>query len=71
MRVYGFGVPELVVLGIIAIVAYVFAIKMFVDLAKKNGYYENSGSWKLWVLGIFFTPLVLGIYVLALFSQKN
>lgn len=71
MNVYGFGWAEILVLSIVPIVAYVMAIKLFIDLAKNNGFCEDGGSGKLWFIGIFTTPIVIGIYVLALINQKK
>ena len=52
------------VIFILAIVANFMAIGMLVDVANNKGLTDKNG--KLWFIGLFTTPIVLGIVVCAL-----
>lgn len=49
--------------------AWLLAISLFAKIAKEKGYFED-GAGILWFMGIFATPIVAGLYVLAL-PDKN
>lgn len=55
-----------VVIAIVVLVAWLVAINLFIEAAKKKGHYKNGGSGILWFVGIFATPIVVGIYVASL-----
>lgn len=46
------------------------AISLFVDLAKEKGYYRDDANI-LWFIGIFASPVVLGLYVMALSNKSS
>lgn len=52
------------------LVAWLMAISLFVDSARMKGYYRDGGSGALWFIGIFATPIVVGIYVASLPDKK-
>ena len=54
---------------IAALVAWLMAINLFVGIGKSKGYFED-GAGMLWFIGIFATPIVVGLYVAAL-PDKN
>ena len=54
------------VLAIAILVAWLLAINLFINAAKEKGYYKDGGAGILWFIGIFATPLVVGIYTTAL-----
>lgn len=56
----------LLLILIVMLIAWLCAINLFVEAARKKGYYCNGGSGILWFIGIFATPIVVGIYVSAL-----
>ena len=53
-------------LAIVILVAWLMAINLFINAAKEKGYYKDGGAGILWFIGIFATPLVVGIYTTAL-----
>ena len=44
----------------------VFPISMFVEVAREKGHYVDCSAGYMWALGLFFTPVLLGLYVCAL-----
>lgn len=54
-----------VVLAVLAIVAYFLTIGCLVHSAKEKGHHTN-GAGKLWFIGIFGTPILLALYVISL-----
>lgn len=69
MRIAGFGGIEFIFilfLAAAAIGAFLVAISYFIDIAKKKGHYVNGGAGMLWYIGIFTTPITVGLYVLML-----
>jgi heme/copper-type cytochrome/quinol oxidase subunit 2 len=52
------------ILLVLVVVAYFMSISMMVKVAKQKGCPWGSG--KLWFIGLFTTPIVLGIIVAAL-----
>lgn len=74
MKTGSFGSLEVfflvaMIAGVAMIAAGLVAISLFVDLAKEKGHYRDDANI-LWFIGIFASPVVLGIYVMAL-SGKN
>ena len=53
----------LIILLFVVVVAWVLATGMFVDIIKKKGYRGEVGM--LWFIGIFASPIALGIYSIA------
>lgn len=51
------------------IVAYFMSIKCLVDAARAKT--EKLGRGKLWFIGLFTTPIVLGLIVCALKDEKG
>lgn len=68
MHGYGLGIAVLFFLPIILIILFIvslIAISQLVDAAKMKGHYRD-GAGVLWVIGILFSPVVLGLLVAAL-----
>ena len=53
------------------IVAFFMSIELFIEVAQKKGHFVESGTGKLWFIGIFATPIVVGLYVLGLPDLKD
>lgn len=70
MKTESFGSIEVVffLVLILMIAAGLAVISLFVDLAKEKGHYRDDASI-LWFIGIFASPVVLGIYVMALSNK--
>ena len=51
------------------IIAWCLSINLFINLGKSKGY-SMANKGLLWFIGIFATPIVVGIYVLSL-PPKN
>ena len=61
-------IPILVLIAMV--VAGLMAIDLFINLAREKGHkLDNSGM--LWFIGIFASPIVLGLYVAALPSKRS
>lgn len=58
------GVALCVVLGICAIIAYFLAINALVKVAKDK--HTELGGGLMWFIGIFATPIVLALIVIAM-----
>ncbi len=57
----------ILIIAILVLIAFLLSIDLFIQAAKEKGYYEdNQGVGKLWFIGIFATPLVVGIYTASL-----
>lgn len=55
----------LIILAIVALVAWLLAINLLIKVGAAKGYaMDNKGL--LWFIGIFATPIVVGLYVAAL-----
>ncbi len=70
MRILGMGIPELTILQVFIVPIAMFVVglittSLLIKVAKDKGHYLDSAAL-LWVIGIFCTPIVLGIYVIAL-----
>jgi hypothetical protein len=63
----GFALIPLLV-GIFVLIAWLVAVSMFVEIARNKGV---SATGALWFIGIFASPLVLGLYVIALPDEKR
>lgn len=59
----------IVVCLVAALAAWLMAINLFAKIAKSKGYFED-GAGTLWFIGIFATPIVVGLYVAALPDKK-
>lgn len=72
MKTESFGSLEVVFFLVIVlmIAAGLVAINLFVDLAKEKGHYRDDANI-LWFIGIFASPIVLGIYVMALSNKSS
>lgn len=62
---FSMGVSSLF-LFVIYLALAAIPISMLVGAAKKKGHYADRGTGGMWALGLFFTPIVLGLYVCAL-----
>lgn len=62
------GFESLIVLVYLLLVlaAFLASISLFIKAAKEKGYYENGGTGILWFIGIFATPIVVGLYTASL-----
>ena len=59
----------IVLFGIIVLSAWCVAINLFIGIGKSKGHpMENAGL--LWFVGIFATPLAVGLYVAALPDRR-
>lgn len=75
MYYYGSGAEGLILFFMFAItiavlVAWLMAINLFAKIARAKGYYKD-GAGILWFIGIFATPIVVGIYVAALPDKRQ
>lgn len=71
MKMGGVGIPEFFVLFILfvvvvaVLVAWLMTINLLIKVGAAKGYsMDNKGL--LWFIGIFATPIVVGLYVAAL-----
>lgn len=67
------GFESLIVLVflLLVLVAFLASISLFIDAAKEKGYYKNGGTGILWFIGIFATPIVVGLYTASLPDLRN
>lgn len=71
MKILGMGMPEMIGFGIpllvwvVVFVAWLLAISLIIKAAQAKGWHKD-GTGKLWFIGIFATPIILGLYVAAL-----
>lgn len=56
----------LIALIVLVFVAFLVSINLFIEAAKQKGHYKDGGSAILWFVGIFATPIVVGLYTSAL-----
>lgn len=75
MYYYGSGIEGFILFIMFAItiavlVAWLMAINLFAKIARSKGYYKD-GAGILWFIGIFATPIVVGIYVAALPDKRQ
>ena len=55
-----------VLIMILVLAAFLASISLFIKAAKEKGYYEHGGTGLLWFIGIFATPIVVGLYTASL-----
>uniref|UniRef100_A0A7C9NUF2 Uncharacterized protein n=1 Tax=Muribaculaceae bacterium Z82 TaxID=2304548 RepID=A0A7C9NUF2_9BACT len=70
MKILGLGIPELTILQVFLIplaffVVGLFAANLMIKSAQEKGHHRDS-TGLLWVIAIFCTPIVLGLYVAGL-----
>lgn len=58
-----------VIVLIFVLCAWLAAIALFIGVRKDKGY-SSEGEWLLWVIGIFATPIVVGLFVIALPDKR-
>ena len=58
-------VVVIVIVSILYLAAALAAITLFTDIAKMKGHYKD-GTGVLWFIGLFATPICLGLLVAAL-----
>ena len=59
-----------IVLFIVVLIAWLLSISMLIDAGKSKGYsFEKTGL--LWFVGIFASPIVLGLYINALADVRE
>lgn len=56
----------LVIVLIIAFAAGLFAISKLISAAQMKGHYTAGDTAPLWFLGLFASPIVLGLYTASL-----
>lgn len=68
-----FFLIALVVLGVIVLIADLAAVNLFTDVAIDKGHFKGGVPTSLWLIGIFATPITVGLYVLMLpdLSKKD
>lgn len=58
------------IIGAIALVAWLVAIDLLIKAGKAKGYaMKNTGA--LWFVGIFATPIVVGLYIASLPDNRT
>ena len=62
---YGLLPGLLIFVLLTAFVISLIAISLLVDAAKAKGFHRNDAG-VLWVIGIFASPIVLGLYTASL-----
>lgn len=55
----------LLAIGIACLIAWLMAISQLVEAARMKGHCQN-GDGMLWFIGIFASPIVLGLYTASL-----
>ncbi len=60
-----FALALLLAIPVLIIVAWIISISELVKIAKLKEFYRE-GAMKLWLIGIFTTPILLGVLVAAL-----
>ena len=56
----------LIVLAVVILIAWILAIAMMIDAGRAKGYFGGGKTGLLWFVGIFASPIVLGLYVASL-----
>ena len=59
----GFGFV-LALFYVVAFAAYLLAVRLLADIIQMKGFSVES-RWKLYLIGVFTTPIVLGIIAIA------
>ena len=65
----GFSV-FLVFLFFVMLGAWCYAIYLFIEAAREKGYFKDGGTAHLWFVGIFATPIVVGLYTTSLPDKR-
>ncbi len=60
-----------IALAIVLIIMDLIATNMFIDIAIDKGHFRDNVPTSLWLIGIFTTPITVGLYVLALPDKRN
>ncbi len=60
----------LIILGFLILAAWLVSIAYLCNAAKAKGWHEN-GAAGLWFVGIFCSPVILGLYAAALPDRKG
>lgn len=55
-----------IIILFLVLAAWLAPISLFIKAAKEKGYYEHGGTGLLWFIGIFATPIVVGLYTASL-----
>ena len=63
-----FAMISIVVLAFV-LCAWIAAIALFIGVKREKGY-SSEGNGLLWIIGIFATPIVVGLYVIALPDKR-
>lgn len=56
----------MIVIVFLVLAAFLASISLFIKAAKEKGHYEHGGTGLLWFIGIFATPIVVGLYTASL-----
>lgn len=59
------------VIIVLVLAACVASISLFIQAAQEKGYYEHGGTGLLWFIGLFATPIVVGLFVASLPDLKG
>lgn len=59
-----------IVIAIIVLVAWIMSVYMFVERAKEKNP-KMTGTGSLWFMGIFASPVVLGLYVMVMADTRQ
>lgn len=62
---FGWSQILLFVLAFLALSVYFTVVRCFIIIIKGKGYFETKVGW-LWLIGLFMTPIVLGLIAVAL-----
>lgn len=62
----GIILPVFIVVACIAVVVWLASTVLFVKAARLKGFYQDGGAGGLYVLALFGTPILVGLYVAAL-----
>lgn len=72
MKIVGVGMSELFivfVIPIVMLVAWLLAINLLIKVGEAKGH-ALSNKGLLWFIGIFATPIVVGLYIIALPDRR-
>lgn len=61
----------MIVILVLVLAAYVASISLLIQAAQEKGYYEHGGTGLLWFIGLFATPIVVGLFVASLPDLKG
>lgn len=56
----------MIVILVLVLAAFLASISLFIKVAKIKGYFEHGGTGLLWFIGIFATPIVVGLFTASL-----